>query len=151
CARSDPRHCPTRTVLGIVGRDGAHADLLRLPARNLVRVPPGVSDTRAVFVEPLAAACGVLERCPIEPRTRVAVVGDGKLGLLCALVLRANGLSPLLVSKHESKLRVAKARGIDACLLAARPAARSFDVVVEASGAVGGFELAVDLLVPQGT
>src|SRR5262245_47116259 len=64
CASGDPRHCAARTVLGIVGRDGAHADELRLPARNLLRVPDAVTDPAAVFVEPLAAACGVLERCP---------------------------------------------------------------------------------------
>src|SRR3954470_9746891 len=88
CARSragDPRHCATRTVLGIVGRDGAHADLVRLPPGNLVRVPANIRDEHAVFVEPLAAACGVLERCPLPRGARVAVLGDGKLGLLCAM------------------------------------------------------------------
>jgi threonine dehydrogenase-like Zn-dependent dehydrogenase len=137
-------------VLGIVGRDGAHADLLRLPARNLVRVPQAVSDTQAVFIEPLAAACGVLERCPMAPGTCVAVVGDGKLGLLCAMVLRANGLEPLLIGKHASKLELARARGIDTCTIDARPNERIFDVVVEASGAASGLELALSLLVPQG-
>jgi len=148
CLRGDPRHCPTRTVLGIVARDGAHADWLRLPARNLVRVPPSVTDRQAVFVEPLAAACGVLERCPMEPGTRVAVVGDGKLGLLCAMVLRAKGLKPVLIGKHREKL--VRARGVETCTLEARPADRSFDVVVEASGAPAGLELATALLVPQG-
>lgn len=152
CASGDPRHCPTRTVLGIVGRDGAHADVLRLPARNLLRVPDGVADTQAVFVEPLAAACGVLERCPLEPSARVAVIGDGKLGLLCAMVLAAHGAAPLLVGKHESKLAIARARGVEtAGLDEARRRARAFDVVVEASGAAGGFDLALDLLRPQGT
>jgi 2-desacetyl-2-hydroxyethyl bacteriochlorophyllide A dehydrogenase len=149
CARGDPRHCPTRTVLGIVGRDGAHADILRLPARNLVRVPPSITDTQAVFVEPLAAACSVLERCPMKSGTRVAVVGDGKLGLLCAMVLRAKGLGPVLIGKHDEKLKLA--RGVETCLLEQRPPPRSFDAVVEASGAPAGLDLAVDLLVPQGT
>ncbi|MBL8953591.1 MAG: alcohol dehydrogenase catalytic domain-containing protein [Myxococcaceae bacterium] len=148
CRRSDPRHCPNRTVLGIVGRDGAHADLLRLPARNLVRVPDAVTDVQAVFVEPLAAAWGVLERCPMALGTKVAVVGDGKLGLLCAMVLRAQGLAPVLIGKHASKL--ALARGVETFTLDARPADRSFDVVVEATGAPAGLELATALLVPQG-
>jgi threonine dehydrogenase-like Zn-dependent dehydrogenase len=151
CERGDPRHCATRTVLGIVGRDGAHAELVRLPARNLVRVPDGVPDEHAVFVEPLAAACGVLERCPIEASDAVAVVGDGKLGLLCAMVLAAHGVAPLLVGKHSEKLAVARRRGIEiASIEEARKRARAFDVVVEASGNASGFDLALDLLRPQG-
>jgi threonine dehydrogenase-like Zn-dependent dehydrogenase len=148
CAAGDPRHCPTRTVLGIVGRDGAHADLLRLPARNLIAVPPGVPDEHAVFVEPLAAAYGVLERCPIEPGTRVAILGDGKLGLLCAMALAP--LGPLLVGKHPAKL--ALARGVEtASIDDARKRGHAFDVVIEASGDASGFGLALDLLRPQGT
>jgi threonine dehydrogenase-like Zn-dependent dehydrogenase len=150
CERGDPRHCATRTVLGIVGRDGAHADLLRLPARNLVEVPDGVSDEHAVFVEPLAAACAVLERCPIEPGARVAIIGDGKLGLLCAMALAE--LRPLLVGKHPGKLAIAGGRGLEtATVEEARRRGRAFDVVIEASGGASGFELALDLLQPQGT
>lgn len=149
CERGDPRHCPTRTVLGILGRDGAHADLLRLPARNLVEVPAGVSDEHAVFVEPLAAACGVLERCPIAAGERVAVIGDGKLGLLCAMALAP--FAPLLVGKHAGKLAIAAARGIEtASPDEARRRGRVYDVVVEASGGAAGFGLALDLLRPQG-
>ncbi len=152
CEEGDPRHCATRTVLGIVGRDGAHADVLRLPARNLLRVPDAVTDVQAVFVEPLAAACGVLERSPLEPGARVAVIGDGKLGLLCAMVLADAGASPLLVGKHERKLGLARARDLETALVEeARKRAGAFDVVVEASGAAGGFDLALDLLRPQGT
>lgn len=151
CQAGDPRHCATRTVLGIVGRDGAHADLLRLPARNLLAVPDAIRDEAAVFVEPLAAACGVLERCPMAPGTRVAVIGDGKLGLLCALVLQAEGLAPLLVGKHAAKLAIARARDIETEVVDdARKRGRVFDVVVEASGGASGFALALDLLQPQG-
>jgi len=152
CAAGDPRHCATRTVLGIVGRDGAHADFLRLPARNLVRVPAHVTDEQAVFVEPLAAACGVLERCPMDRATRVAVIGDGKLGQLCAQALAARGLAPVLVGKHPSKLAFARARDIATATVAeAAAGGRAFDVVVEASGGASGFALALDLLRPQGT
>src|SRR5207247_5086489 len=87
CRAGDPRHCPKRTVLGIVGRDGAHAEFLTLPSANLLAVPDEISDERAVFTEPLAAACGILERAAITENTHVAIVGDGKLGLLCAQVL----------------------------------------------------------------
>jgi len=152
CMLGDPRHCATRTVLGIVGRDGAHAELVRLPARNLVRVPAAVSDRAAVFVEPLAAACGVLERCAMADGTRVAVIGDGKLGLLCAMALVAAGLRPVLVGKHAEKLAIAHARGIaTATVEGAAARGRAFDVVVEASGGASGFQLALELLRPQGT
>ena len=152
CAAGDARHCPTRTVLGIVGRDGAHAELLRLPARNLVRVPDGVPDLHAVFVEPLAAACGILERVPEVVTSRVAVIGDGKLGLLTAAVLHASGARVLLVGKHPSKLALAAARGIQVETAAlAKKRGRAFDVVVEASGGRAGFDLALDLLEPRGT
>jgi len=151
CASGDPRHCATRTVLGIVGRDGAHADYLRLPARNLLAVPPTITDIEAVFVEPLAAAAGVLERCPIEAGQRVAVIGDGKLGLLCAMALAAAGHAPLAIGKHAAKLARARDRGIETATIdEARARGRVFDVVVEASGGASGFELALDLLVPQG-
>jgi threonine dehydrogenase-like Zn-dependent dehydrogenase len=151
CLWGDARHCAARTVLGIVGRDGAHAELVRLPARNLVRVPEAVSDLDAVFVEPLAAACGVLERCPMAPGTRVAVIGDGKLGQLCAMVLAAERLEPLLVGKHADKLARARALGIETATVdEVRAHGRAFDVVVESSGGPSGFALALALLVPQG-
>ena len=152
CASGDPRHCKGRTVLGIVGRDGAHADFLRLPERNLIAVPDAITDVQAVFVEPLAAACGVLERCPSARDARVCVIGDGKLGLLCALVLAANGNAPLVVGKHAEKLAIARARGIETSSIDdAKKRGRAFDVVVEASGQSSGFDLALDLLEPKGT
>jgi threonine dehydrogenase-like Zn-dependent dehydrogenase len=151
CKANDPRHCPARTVLGIVGRDGAHADLLRLPARNLLAVPDAVDDVQATFVEPLAAAYGLLERCPIEPGMRVAVIGDGKLGILCALVLADAGFAPLLIGKHRDKLAIAARQGVETTLVdSARARGRVFGVVVEASGGASGFALALDLLLPQG-
>jgi threonine dehydrogenase-like Zn-dependent dehydrogenase len=152
CRRDDPRHCPTRTVLGIVGRDGAHAERLRLPARNLLRVPDAVPDEAAVFAEPLAAAWGVREACDVSVDRRTAVIGDGKLGLLCALALAAGGARPLVVGKHADKLALAAARGLETALVDdARKRARAFDVVVEASGGASGFDLALTLLEPQGT
>jgi len=151
CRDGDPRHCATRTVLGIHGRDGAHAEFLQLPAVNLVRVPDNIADEHAVFTEPLAAACGILERATINQSGRVAVIGDGKLGLLCAQVIALTGASVLLIGKHSSKLRIAERRGIEIAnpKLAAKRK-RGFDVVVEASGAASGFGLALDLLRPKG-
>jgi threonine dehydrogenase-like Zn-dependent dehydrogenase len=151
CRAGDSRHCPSRTVLGIVGRDGAHAEFLQLPNVNLLPVPENIRDEHAVFTEPLAAACGILERAAIENTDRVAVIGDGKLGLLCAQVVAFTGASTLLVGKHPEKMQIAARRGIETTTpeaAAKRP--KQFDVVVEASGAAPGFKLALDLLRPQG-
>ncbi|HEX8633797.1 MAG TPA: alcohol dehydrogenase catalytic domain-containing protein [Pyrinomonadaceae bacterium] len=153
CAAGDARHCARRTVLGIVARAGAFAEYLSLPVVNLLTVPDDVEDERAVFAEPLAAACGIMERVEIDGGTRVAVVGDGKLGLLCAQAVKAQSDARVtLVGKHENKLRIARARGIETALAGELPRAWSgaFDVVVEASGAGGGFALAVGLTRPRG-
>jgi threonine dehydrogenase-like Zn-dependent dehydrogenase len=153
CLANDPRHCPRRTVLGIVGRDGAHAEYLRLPATNLSRVPDTVSDERAVFAEPLAAAWGITERAHITAETRVAIIGDGKLGLLCAQALALTGAPLVLIGKHRNKLEIAARRGIDTAPLeeVRGRGAREFDLVVEASGSESGFALALDILRPRGT
>jgi len=151
CRAGDPRHCPTRTVLGIVGRDGAHAEFLRLPTVNLQIVPKQVVDEHAVFTEPLAAACGILERASIKASDHVAVIGDGKLGLLCSQVAALTGANVLLVGKHPPKLKIAERRGIETSTpKQTAKRSRQFDVVVEASGAAQGFALALDLLRPKG-
>lgn len=151
CRAGDPRHCPKRTVLGIVGRDGAHAEFLKLPVSNLLPVPDEISDERAVFVEPLAAACGILERVNITPDTRVAVIGDGKLGLLCAQVLATTRARVTLIGKHRNKLAIAEGRGIETTSAEKVETRKAeFDVVVEASGSPSGFATAVELLRPRG-
>jgi threonine dehydrogenase-like Zn-dependent dehydrogenase len=152
CRAGDPRHCQNRTVLGIVGRDGAHAEFLRLPLINLLPVPDNVVDEHAVFAEPLAAACGIMERVDIKSSHRVAIIGDGKLGLLCAQVIALSGASTLLIGKHAENLRIAARRGIEtATARAAVKRKREFDVVVEASGSPSGFVGALELLRPRGT
>ena len=151
CRAGDPRHCPNRTVLGIVGRDGAHAEFLTLPIANLLPVPDDISDACAVFTEPLAAACGILERASITEDTRVAVIGDGKLGILCAQVMSTTGAPVVLVGKHSNKLEIAERRGIETITIdTAGSRKRQFDVAVEASGSASGFGLALDLLHPRG-
>lgn len=151
CRAGDPRHCPNRTVLGIVGRDGAHAEFLQLPAINLFPVPDNIPDEHAAFTEPLAAACGILERVTITSDDSVAVIGDGKLGLLCAQVVALTGAGTVLIGKHDEKLRIAARRGIETSTpTEAANRVRQFDVVVEASGAESGFNLALDLLRPRG-
>jgi len=152
CTAGDPRHCSNRTVLGILGRDGAHAEFLRLPLTNLLPVPDMLVDEHAVFAEPLAAACGIMELVSIKPNHRVAVIGDGKLGLLCAQAIALSGASVLLIGKHAEKLRIAERRGIETIApKAAAKRKREFDVVVEASGSPSGFVGALELLRPRGT
>ena len=152
CINGDSRHCPHRTVLGIHGRDGSHAEFLTLPGRNLIEVPDSVSDESAVFTEPLAAAFGISERVPIEPDARVAVIGDGKLGLLCAMTLKLSSDSVTLIGKHTEKLAIAGKRGIEGRLTENTDSLRnSFDIVVEASGSESGFTSALDLVKPRGT
>ena len=151
CKKGDSRHCALRTVLGIYGRDGAHAEFLTLPTRNLLEVPTEVSDAEAVFVEPLAAAFGITEQVEILPKTRVAVIGDGKLGNLCAQSLVLKSRNVVLIGKHKEKLSLVAKRNIEGVLLNdALKMKRSFDVVIEASGAESGFALALDLLKPRG-
>ena len=151
CHAGDPRHCADRTVLGILGRDGAHAEFLRLPVSNLIPVPDKVADEHAVFAEPLAAACGILELTAIDKSHRVAVIGDGKLGLLCAQVIALSGADLLLIGKHAEKLRIAERSGIETTTAkTAAKRSREFDVVVEASGSPSGFERALELLRPRG-
>src|SRR3989440_12415925 len=142
CRSGDSRHCPNRTVLGIIGRDGAHAEFLKLPIVNLLAVPDEIPDEHAVFTEPLAAACGILERTSITNDTKVAVIGDGKLGLFCAQLIDTTGAPVTLIGKHQSKLQLAEQRGIETAVVEeANKRAREFDVVVEASGSPTGFDL----------
>ena len=151
CRSGDPRHCPTRTVLGIHGRDGAHAEFLTLPSGNLIEVPENVSDESAVFAEPLAAACGITERVEIAPSDYVVVVGDGKLGLLCAFCASLSSSRVILVGRHMKKLAIAESRGIETVF---EPDVGEFyrvaDVVIEASGSESGFMTALDLVKPRG-
>lgn len=143
-----------RNTLGIDRRDGAFADYTVLPIVNLHRVPDSVSDDEAVFTEPLAAACQILEQVHIRPTDRVAVLGDGKLGLLCAQVIAAATPCALtVIGKHAHKLALVQQRGIAAAHVEAHQAtlARTYDVIVECTGSPTGFELARRLLRPRGT
>lgn len=150
CKGGDPRHCPTRTVLGIHGRDGAHAEFLTLPTRNLLTVPDDMSDESAVFAEPLAAAEGVSDLIEIAPHTSVAVIGDGKLGLLCAMTAALYAENVTLIGKHKEKMAIAEKRGVEGVMLDQAPKlAQSFEVVIEASGSESGFATALDLAFPR--
>ena len=150
CAAGVKEHCTSRTVVGIIKRDGAFAEYLSLPAANLHEIPDSVDDETAVFVEPVAAACRILEQVPIDKTTRVAVLGDGRMGLVIAQVLRMASNEVTLFGRHEHKLAIARALG----LAVTRPneADRaSFDLVVDATGRPGGLPQALELVRPRGT
>jgi len=151
CRGGDPRHCLGRTVLGILGRDGAMAEYLSLPPVNLLVLPDGVSDRQAVFTEPLAAACEILEQIEITPENRVAVIGDGKLGQLIARVLLRTGADLVMIGKHPEKLELAAKAGVNTRDAREVDPADRFDLVVEASGAPAGLDLALRIVRPRGT
>lgn len=142
---------PSRTTLGIFQHDGAFADYVRLPIANLHRVMDGVSDDQAVFVEPLAAACQILEQVHIKPTDKVYVVGDGKLGLLCAQVIATTGCDLTAWGKHDNKLELLSQRGIRTRLVSQWDGSRTADVVVECTGSESGFETSRQMLRPRGT
>jgi alcohol dehydrogenase len=150
CAQNLGRHCRNRTVLGILGHPGAFADYFTLPESNLRIVPDSIPDEHAVFVEPLAAACEILDQVPLEPGTEVAVVGDGKLGLLITQVLVTHQLLVTLYGRHESKLGLARAAGAKAHLAANSPKAE-YVCVVECSGSRQGLASAIQMTRPRGT
>ena len=150
CRFGKGHHCARRTVLGIVGRDGAFAEELVLPERCLSVVPDSVSDERAVFAEPLAAASHVLDELDPAPRGPVLVLGDGKLGLLIALALAGAGVDVTLVGHHAEKLSLAAAAGVKTALEHELDACRSEPVVVEATGSAGGLARALGLVRPRG-
>src|SRR3954454_18151200 len=103
CRAAGRGHCDVRTVLGIRGRDGAFAEYLSLPSANLHAIPSSLDDMTAVFVEPLAAACRIIEQVTVGAATRAAVVGAGRLGLLVAMVLRAHGAQVTTIVRRESR------------------------------------------------
>ena len=156
CQRGMPTHCPDRTTLGIVNRDGAFADYLVLPTRNLHLVPDNISDEEAVFVEPLAANFEIVEQVHVKPTDSVVVLGDGKMGQLAAQVLVLSGCEVMMVGKHEEKLALVEKRGVRTYVLdnAQRfelENGRNVDLVVECSGSAQGLELALRLVRPRGT
>ncbi len=150
CAQRLGRHCPNRTVMGILGADGAFAEMVAVPVANLHSVPESVSTEAAVFIEPLAAAFEILEQVHLQPGTEAIVLGDGKLGLLVAEVLHQAGAQVLAVGKHDDKLAVLRRHGIETCRLDQCGSANA-DVVVDASGSASGFAEAVRMTRPRGT
>jgi len=157
CRQNMHTHCPDRTTLGILKRDGAFAEYLILPVANLYVVPDSISDEEAVFVEPLAANFEMLEQVHIKPTDRVVVLGDGKMGQLAGQVLALTGCAVTMVGKHEEKLALAASRGIETRRLEEIEGPQSIEpgsrvhMVVECTGSAQGLELAMRLVRPRGT
>jgi len=150
CAAGLGRHCDSRTVLGIVKHPGAFAEYLTLPDANLRVVPDHIPDEHAVFVEPLAAACEILEQVSLAAGAEVAVLGDGKLGLLIAQTLLAHGARVTVFGHHADKLKIARRAGAATTDSPDRPSAR-FPFVVESTGSAGGLRQAIAMVRPRGT
>src|SRR5262249_16068136 len=140
-----------RSVLGILNHDGAFADYVRLPAANLHVIPDSISDDEAVFVEPLAAAFQVLKQIPLPPDEIVTVLGDGRLGLLVAQVLRSAGCAVRVIGKHPEKLALCEKWKMAGNRLDQIHPHHDQDVVVDCTGSAAGFELAMQLVRPRGT
>ena len=151
CRAGLERHCPNRKTLGIWKKDGCFSEYAAIPVSTLFEVPQNVPDEEAVFVEPLAAALEILEQLHIKPFQKTAVLGDGKLGLLIALALNASGVDVVLVGKHQNKLDIVKKQNVKTLLLSDVKEEKSYDVVVEATGSLSGFETSIALVKPRGT
>lgn len=149
CRAGMTKHCSQRAVLGILSKDGAFAEYLTLPLKNCHQVPDSVSDYEAVFIEPLAAALEIFERVKLEKEERALVLGDGKLGLLVAQIMRQHTPNVICVGKHSRNLGILKKMGIKTHL-SGIDLGRQFSVVVEATGNQKGLEEALRLVRPQG-
>jgi threonine dehydrogenase-like Zn-dependent dehydrogenase len=149
CKTGMERHCPNRTVIGIEGRDGAFAEYICVPLRNIVLIPDSVPDMNAIFIEPLAAALEINEQISLKDK-RILLVGDGKLGLLIAHVLAKSNCEATAVGRHAEKLAMIKRLGV-ASVLSNNFKHDKYDVVIEASGNPEAFSLAVECTKPRGT
>ena len=149
CSRDLGRHCPERTTLGIYKRDGCLCEYAALPKKNLLEVPENIPSEIAALTEPLAAGFEILEQINITESTEIMILGDGKLGLLINHALSTTGAKITHVGKHPEKLKLVEKNGCSIMKLEDLPDKR-FDMVVEATGSVSGFELSVAHTKPRG-
>lgn len=150
CDRDLSRHCANRSVMGIVNADGTFAEFASVPVANIHVVPGAVNDEEAVFTEPLAAAFEILEQVQFNPGDEVLVLGDGKLGFLCVQALKLTGAKITVAGKYPDKLKLIKRSAVRTVLIDDwKP--QLFDIVVEATGAASGLQLAMSAVRPRGT
>ncbi len=152
CAKGLERHCKNRQTLGIYKKDGCFSEFFTLPVSNLLVVPDNVSDETAVFIEPLAAAYEIFEQIQIKPTDKVAILGDGKLGLSISLIMNNLNVDCIHMGKHKEKLEISRQFGSKVKLISEieESELKTFDVVIEATGSVGGFETSLSLVRPRG-
>jgi threonine dehydrogenase-like Zn-dependent dehydrogenase len=150
CKRGLGRHCPTRTVLGIVNHPGSFQEFLTLPLCNLHVVPKSIPTEQAVFIEPVAAACEILDQVKVGRGQKIAVLGDGKLGLLVAQVLAGHGANVHLYGRHKEKMRIAEQAGVETEVAKKLPQ-RAWPMVVDATGSSEGLKTAILMCEPRGT
>ena len=150
CRAGLKEHCRKRTVLGIAGRDGCFADQFVLPAVNLLEVPAAIDDDRAAFVEPLAAACQILRQLTVEGRPYITVLGDGRLGLLCAQVMTQLNATVRVVGQHPEKLALCEKWGVKHRLLEEVGLRGDQDIVVDCTGSADGLTAAMQMVRPRG-
>ncbi len=151
CKSGLREHCRERTVLGIANRDGCFAELFTLPTLNLIEVPENIDDDNAVFTEPLAAACQILRQLTIEGRPYITVLGDGRLGLLCAQVMSQLNATVRCVGKHAEKLQLCEKWGVKHRLLEDVGLRNDQDIVVDCTGSSEGLVAAMGMVRPRGT
>jgi threonine dehydrogenase-like Zn-dependent dehydrogenase len=158
CLTGDQRHCANRRVIGIRARNGAFAEYCNIPLSNLYVVPDSIEDESAVFAEPLAAALEIVRQVHVTERSRVAVLGDGKMGLLCALVLQQFAPNTVLIGHHPDKLSIAGEQGVRTIFRSKNETdqnlavhVKDFELVVEASGCANGINEAICMVRPEGT
>ncbi len=152
CHNGLQRHCPNRSTLGIYKKDGCFSEYFTLPYKNVFVISDNIDDITATFTEPLAAAYEILEQVHIKPDSKVALLGDGKLGLCISLVFKALNIDFVHIGKHENKLKISKDLGVKTKLLSelTEKDRKAFDIVIEATGSTGGFETSVSLVKPRG-
>ncbi len=151
CKTGLERHCPDRTVLGILNRNGAFAEYLSLPEKNLHVIPDSISDEQAVFIEPLAAAFEIKEQVKIKSDWNIAIIGDGRLAQLIAAVLSLSSKKIICFGKHQNKLSKLQKLGLQTKIGIDEIDEKKFDLVIEATGSNSGFDDAMRLIRPRGT
>ena len=152
CHKNLQRHCPNRSTLGIYKKNGCFSEYFTLPWQNVIEISSNVDDITATFTEPLAAAMEILEQVHIKPDSKVAILGDGKLGLCISLVFSAMNINYIHIGKHKEKLQITQDLGNKVMMLdeISEKDKKSFDVVIEATGSTGGFNTSASLVKPRG-